>query len=87
MHLEGEFLDPLAQFLGQFGQAGVLLEQFEDLGGDARCFRFALDAGLGDGFAVAGVGVGVGLVAVGLPGLGQQNQRRGIGPSAARRPD
>ena len=79
VHLGGEHLDALAQFMGDFGQAGVLVHQLDELRGLPGGEALALGAGPGEVFAMGGVGLGVGLVAVCLPGLGKQDERGGVG--------
>ena len=78
MHLGRQGFDPLAHLLGEPGQLGVLLEEFQKLCGLRRDERLVLRARGGEGLPVPRVGVGVRLVAVRLSGLRQQDERRGI---------
>lgn len=78
MHLGGEVGDLLAEFLGQLGELGVLMHKLDELGGllgghgELLCILF------GYFLAMQGVGIGMDLVAVGLPRLRQQDERRGV---------
>ena len=85
MDFLGERLDAFAQRLGDFGQLGVLADQFEEMG---RLFRrqfLPLFAGLREVFAVLRIGIGMGLVAIRLARLGEQNQRCRVGCLQAER--
>ena len=69
VHLGGERLDPLTQLLGESGQLGVLLEQFQKLRGLLHGERLALNARRRQGLPVQRVGGGERLVAICLAGL------------------
>jgi hypothetical protein len=73
--LVDELLDALAQLLGDLSELRVLLQKLDDLGRLFRRQLLSLGARLRERLAVRGVGVGVRLVAIGLPGLGEQDQR------------
>ena len=79
MQLRCQDFDPLAQLLDQLGQVGVLLHQLEQPGGFVRGHLLPLLARQCQRFAMLGVGVGMRFVAVGLAGLRQKNERRGVG--------
>ena len=64
--------------MGNFRQLRVLVEQLDHTGALHGGEGEALVVGLGEVFPVLRVGLGVGLVAVGLAGLREQNQGRGI---------
>ena len=69
VHLGGERLDPLTQLLGESGQLGVLLEQYQKLRGLLHGERLALNARRRQGLPVQRVGGGERLVAICLAGL------------------
>ena len=69
VHLGGERLDPLTQLLGESGQLGVLLEQFQKLRGLLHGESLALNARRRQGLPVQRVGGGERLVAICLAGL------------------
>ena len=74
-----EFGVLLEQGFHALGQRGVLLQHFDQHAGLLARLRLALLTDLVEFFAMLGVGEARHLVAVGLTGLRQQNQRRGIG--------
>ena len=74
-----------AHGFGDFGQLGVLAHQFQELSGDRGGGGLPLFAGQREGFAMLCVGIRMGLVAVRLAGLGQQDERRGVGGLQAER--
>jgi len=75
MYFKCQFLNPLAQLPGNFSQLRILLEQRQKLL-CMPCGKFLpLLACLGKRSPVLCVRIGMRLVAVGLPGLGKQNQR------------
>jgi hypothetical protein len=61
------------------GIADRLAQHGFEQGGAQRLQVLAVLADRSQFFTMAGVGFGVGLVTIGLPGLGQQDQRRRIG--------
>jgi hypothetical protein len=65
-----EGLDPLAQFIGEFSQSGILAHQFNQRRGLLGGQGLSLSAGLGEILAMGGIGFGMGLVAIRLTGLG-----------------
>lgn len=79
MHLGREQFNPLAERLRHGGQFGILAHHFHEERGLLVGHFLAFLAGFGEGLAVLGIGIGVGFVAVGLTGLREQDQRRGIG--------
>jgi len=79
VQFSGQGLDPLAQLLGELGQRRVLMHQLDQLGGLFRGRQFPFLAGEGDGFAMLRIGVSMRFVAVGLAGLREEDERRGIG--------
>ena len=85
MNLVREPLDPLAQLLRDLREPGVQLQKLEQLRRLLRRELLSLEARLGQRFPVLRVGVDESLVAVGLPGLGEQNQRRRVGRLQAER--
>ena len=74
-----ELLDALGQPFHGFGELGVLSHHFEEQRLLLRGESLAFLAGTMQVFAVLGIGDGVRLVPVGLPGLRQENERRGVG--------
>jgi hypothetical protein len=74
-----EGLDASAHVLGEPGPFGVRPKQFEELRGLLRGERLSLGTGCRQRFSVLCIGVGVGLVAVCLPGLGEQDERGRVG--------
>jgi len=79
MHFSRQGLNSLTQFLNAPGQHKILLQQLQHLGALLEGEALLLRACGGEGLAVLDVGFSVGLVAVGLPGLRQQDERRRIG--------
>jgi hypothetical protein len=79
VQLTGQAGDVFGEVFGHFGEAGVLLQQFKQLRGVLRGLGLALGIGLCQRFTVLRIGIGLRLVAGGLTGLCQQNQRRGVG--------
>jgi hypothetical protein len=69
----------LEQGFHPLGKGRVLLQHFDHHAGLLAHLCLALLADLVEFFAMLGVGKARHLVAVGLTGLRQQNQRRGIG--------
>ncbi len=74
----GQVGDFLAQVLGQFGQLRVLLHQLQELGRLLRGQREPLRILHVERLAMERIGLRMGLVAVRLPRLRQQDQRRGV---------
>jgi hypothetical protein len=83
--LRGQRLDPPGQFLGEPREVGILLEQRQELGGLLECLRLLRGARSGQRFPVEGVGLRVGLVPIGLAGLCQEDEWRGVGRLEAER--
>ena len=79
MHLDGELLDALAQFIGDFSKACILVQQFDQLGGLIRSELLALLACVGKCFPVLCISFGVSFVAIRLSCLRKQDQRGRIG--------
>jgi hypothetical protein len=70
-----------------FRQSSVQVQHFDQKVGLFLHLQLAILADLVQVLAVQGVGVAVRLIAVGLPGLRQQDQRRRIGGLPAKRRD
>lgn len=79
VHFGGEVGDFLAEFPSEFSKAGVLLDEGEELGGLLVGEGEALGVLGGEGFAMAGVGFGAGFITVRLAGLGEEDERSGVG--------
>src|SRR2546422_4952029 len=79
VNLVGQCLDGLAELLREPREPRVLLEELEYLRALLRCQLLSLDACLAERLPVLRVRVGVRLVAIRLPGLGEQDQRGGVG--------
>jgi hypothetical protein len=56
MHFRGQVFDALAERLGQFSQAGVLFEQFQQLRGVLRRLCLSLTVGGRQRFTMLGIG-------------------------------
>lgn len=79
MHFQRQGLEPLGQDFDRFGQLRVLLEHIDQ---ECRLLGrkgLALIAGARYVFAVLGIRFRMCFVAIRLSGLGEQDQRRGIG--------
>ena len=74
MHLTRQGFNPATQFLNALGQNQILLQQCQHLGALLEGGALLLRTRGGKGLAVLDVGLGEGLVAVGLPGLRQQDE-------------
>jgi hypothetical protein len=79
VHFCGQGFDPLAQFVGELGQTGVLGHQVHELRGLAGGQGLPFHAGICEVLAMGGIGFGMGFVAIRLPGLGKEDERGGIG--------
>ena len=79
MHFSRQGLNPSTQFLHTLGQHQILLQQRQHLGALLEGEALLLRTRGGEGLTVLDVGLGLGLVAVGLPGLRQQDEWRRIG--------
>src|SRR6266852_6029592 len=75
----GELLDPLAQLLREARELRVLAEQLEDLRRLLLRQFLSLEARLRERLAVLRVGIDECLVSIGLPRLGEQDERRRVG--------
>jgi hypothetical protein len=72
-------VDLARQRVDLLGELCVLVDQLLDQGDSLLRLLLPLHAVLRDVLAMLGVRVGVCLVAIGLPRLGKQDQRRGVG--------
>jgi hypothetical protein len=79
MHCSRQGLNPSTQFLKALGQHKILFQQRQYLGALLEGEALLLRARGSEGLAVLDVGFGMGLIAVGLPSLRQQDERRRIG--------
>src|SRR5262245_14372163 len=79
VHFRRQGLNPLTQFLNALGQHQILFQQRQYLGTLLEGEALLLRACGSEGLAVLDVGFGVDLIAVGLPRLRQQDERRRIG--------
>ena len=75
----GERLNPLADLFDEFRQSRVLLQQHQQLSGLLGGQDLSFRAFGGEGFPMPRIRIRVGLVAIGLPRLREQDQRRRVG--------
>jgi hypothetical protein len=76
MQLDSQTLDALGQLLGRLGQLCVLFQHTRQQSGLLGHAALTLFARAGELVSLLSVGHRRHLVAIGLPRLGQQNQRR-----------
>ena len=75
----GEGLDAFGHFFGDLGQSRVLLQQNGEGSGLIGDLDLAQLAGVREVLAMQGIGLGMRFITVGLSGLGQEDERGGVG--------
>ena len=75
----GEGLDAFGHFFGDLGQSRVLLQQNGEGSGLIGDLDLAQLAGVSEVLAMQGIGLGMRFITVGLSGLGQEDERGGVG--------
>lgn len=79
MHFGSELLDPRGQFMRHLRQARILSQQCAKFRGLFGSESLTFEAGFGEVLSMSRIRFGMRLVTVSLTGLGEEDERRGVG--------